>query len=57
MSTEYLIIRLDQQQTKAEVAFKVQCTMFMLALSKEKLYSSFMLRMRQNLRFFFEERE
>lgn len=41
MSTEYLIIRLDQQQTKAEVAFKVQCTMFMLALSKEKLYSSF----------------
>lgn len=25
MSTEYLILRLDQQQTKAEVAFKVPC--------------------------------
>lgn len=39
MSTEYLILRLDQQQTKAEVAFKVPC--FMLAISKEKLYSTF----------------
>lgn len=39
MSTEYLILRLDQQQTKAEVAFKVPC--LCLALSKEKLYSSF----------------
>lgn len=61
MSTEYLIFRLDQQQTKAEVAFKV-LAVFMAALSKVFLKENssivlFMLRMRQNLRFSFEERE
>lgn len=55
MSTEYLILRLDQQQTKAEVAFKVPC-LCQLFLKKNSIVL-FMLRMRQNLRFSFEERE